>query len=87
MAHRLAFRPTGGLFLNGTFALSGYRTFRAGVVRVELFNGSGQEVREQTVQRAGEEEALDWDISLQPQGLYLLRVSTDTVSKTLKVLH
>ncbi len=56
-------------------------------LRVDLFNGLGQPIRQQTVERAGETETLDWDISRQPQGLYLLRVSGATEAKTLKVLH
>lgn len=56
-------------------------------LRVDLFNGLGQSIRQQSVERAGETETLDWDISRQPQGLYLLRVSGATEAKTLKVLH
>ncbi|MBC7892855.1 MAG: T9SS type A sorting domain-containing protein, partial [Sphingobacteriaceae bacterium] len=56
-------------------------------LRVELFNGTGQTVREQKLSKAGEEEVLDWDITRQPGGLYLLRVSDGREAKTLKVLH
>lgn len=54
---------------------------------VALFNGMGQPVRQQAIERAGEEEILDWDITRQPQGLYLLRVSSGKEAKTVKVLH
>jgi len=56
-------------------------------LRVELFNGLGQSLREQAIERASDEETLSWDIARQPQGLYLLRVSTGKESKTVKVLH
>ncbi len=56
-------------------------------LRVELFNGLGQSVREQRVPKAGEEEILDWNVSHQPQGLYLLRVNGEKESKSVKVLH
>jgi len=35
----------------------------------------------------GDEEVLDWDVSRQPAGLYLLRVSTGQPAKTVNVLH
>jgi len=54
---------------------------------VELFNGAGQSVREQAIERASEAEILTWDISRQPQGLYLLRVSGEKEIKSVKVLH
>ncbi len=56
-------------------------------LKVELFNGVGQLVRDQNQPNAAAEEVLDWDMSRQPGGLYLLRVSGETKSKTLKVLH
>lgn len=56
-------------------------------LRVELFNGGGQSVREGAIGQAAEEEILTWDVSRQPQGLYLLRVSGEKESKTIKVLH
>ncbi len=56
-------------------------------LRVALFNGTGQGVREQAIERAGEEETLTWDISRQPQGLYLLRVSGGREARTVKILH
>ncbi len=56
-------------------------------LRVEMFNGAGLSIRQQTLEKAGEEETLTWDISRQPQGLYLLRVSGGRETKTLKVLH
>ncbi len=54
---------------------------------VALFNGSGQVVREQAIERASAEETLNWDVARQPAGLYLRRVSGERGSKTLKVLH
>ncbi len=57
------------------------------VLRVVLFNGTGQSVREQGIERASDEQVLEWDLARQPQGLYLLRVSTGRESKTLKVIH
>lgn len=56
-------------------------------LKVALFNPTGQPVRSQAVERASEEEVLDWDISRQPRGLYLLRVSGEKESKTVKVIH
>ncbi|MBC7891379.1 MAG: T9SS type A sorting domain-containing protein, partial [Sphingobacteriaceae bacterium] len=56
-------------------------------VRVALFNATGQPVREQTLDRARQEETLDWDLARQPGGLYLLRVSAGREVKTLKVLR
>ncbi len=56
-------------------------------LRVELFNGVGQTVREENLVKAAEEEILDWDISRQPGGLYLLRVSNGREARMLKVLH
>ncbi len=56
-------------------------------LKVELFNGMGQSVREQTLPNAAFEEVLDWDVSRQPAGLYLLRVSGEKEAKTIKVLH
>ncbi|MBC7891040.1 MAG: T9SS type A sorting domain-containing protein, partial [Sphingobacteriaceae bacterium] len=56
-------------------------------LNVALFNGTGQSVRQQAIERAGEEEILDWDITRQPAGLYLLRVSSGKEAKTVKVLH
>jgi len=54
---------------------------------VELFNETGLSIRQQVMNRAGEEDGLKWDIARQSQGLYLLRVSGEKESKTLKVLH
>ncbi|MBC7892407.1 MAG: T9SS type A sorting domain-containing protein [Sphingobacteriaceae bacterium] len=56
-------------------------------LNVALFNGTGQPVREQAVGRAAEEEVLEWEIARHPQGLYLLRVSGEKETKTVKVLH
>ncbi len=56
-------------------------------LNVALFNGTGKAVREQAIGRAAEEEVLEWEIARQPQGLYLLRVSGEKESKTVKVLH
>ncbi len=56
-------------------------------LRVELFNGTGLNVRQQVIGKAETEEALEWDITRQPQGLYLLRVSGQRETKTVKVLH
>ncbi len=56
-------------------------------LRVALFNGAGQSLREQTIRQAGEQELLDWDIAHQPAGLYLLRVSSEREAKMVKVLH
>jgi len=44
-------------------------------------------VREQRLPKATEEEILDWNLTRQPGGLYLLRVSGEKESKTVKVLH
>ncbi len=56
-------------------------------LKVALFNGLGQVVREQSLERASEENTLEWDIARQPQGLYLLRVSGTNDAKTVKVIH
>ena len=56
-------------------------------LKVELFNGAGQVLRQQGIEKAQSEEVLSWDISRQPQGLYLLRVSSEKESKTVKVVH
>ncbi len=56
-------------------------------LRLALFNGTGQTIRQQTIGRAAETETLDWDIVRQPQGLYLLRVSGEKETRTVKVLH
>ncbi|MCY7349811.1 MAG: FG-GAP-like repeat-containing protein, partial [Cytophagaceae bacterium] len=56
-------------------------------LRVELFNGAGQVIRQQGVETAIAKESLSWDISHQPAGLYLLRVSTPTEARTVKVLR
>jgi len=56
-------------------------------LRVELFNGAGLSLRQQALEKAGEEAVLDWDIARQPQGLYLLRVSGAKEVKTVKILH
>ena len=56
-------------------------------LKVELFNGAGQSIRQQSFKQAQAEESLIWDLARQPQGLYLLRVSTDREAKTIKVVH
>ena len=56
-------------------------------LKVELVNGAGQLVRQQSIEKAQAEEILSWDISRQPPGLYLLRVSSERESKTVKVVH
>ena len=56
-------------------------------LKVELFNGSGQVLRQQSIEQAQTEERLDWDIRSQPQGLYLLRVRSEREAKTVKVVH
>ncbi|MCY7350278.1 MAG: T9SS type A sorting domain-containing protein [Cytophagaceae bacterium] len=56
-------------------------------LKLELFNGAGQTIRQQRMEKAQGEESLSWDITRQPQGLYLLRVSTDHEAKTVKVVH
>lgn len=56
-------------------------------LQVALFSGTGQRVREQGIGRASEEETLEWDLSRQPQGLYLIRVSGEKESRTVKVVH
>jgi len=56
-------------------------------LKVVLFNGLGQPVREQDLERASDEDVLEWDITRQPQGLYLLRVSGSDEVKTVKVIH
>lgn len=56
-------------------------------LNVDLFNGTGLPLRQQTLERAGETDVLDWDIAVQPAGLYLLRVSGAKDVKTVKVLR
>lgn len=56
-------------------------------LKVELFNGAGQSIRQQNVERALAEESLNWDISRQAPGLYLLRVSSGKEAKTVKVIR
>ncbi len=56
-------------------------------LKVELFNGMGQSVQSQAVEKASGADVLDWDVSRQPGGLYLLRVSGAKEVKTLKVLR
>ncbi len=56
-------------------------------VEVDLYNPTGQSVRQQVIDRAGEEDVLTWDIARQPGGLYLLRVNSGKESKTIKVMH
>ena len=73
--------PTEGLLritINGAAAQS---------LRVELFNGSGQVLRQQSIEKAQAQESLSWDISRQAPGLYLLRVSSEREANTLKVLR
>ncbi|MCY7349935.1 MAG: T9SS type A sorting domain-containing protein [Cytophagaceae bacterium] len=56
-------------------------------LKIELFNSAGQAIRQQTIDKAGAEETLSWDISRQPQGLYLLRVNTGQQAKTVKIVR
>ena len=56
-------------------------------LKIEFFNGAGQVVRQQGIEQAQAEEVLNWEISRQPSGLYLLRVSTNREAKTVKVVH
>lgn len=56
-------------------------------LKVELFNGTGRTLRQQRIERAAEEDVLEWDIARQPEGLYLLRVSGAKEVKTVKVIH
>ncbi|MCY7353343.1 MAG: T9SS type A sorting domain-containing protein, partial [Cytophagaceae bacterium] len=56
-------------------------------LKVELFNGAGQTIRQQNVEKAQAEENLNWDISRQAPGLYLLRVSSAKEAKTVKVVR
>ena len=56
-------------------------------LRVELFSGSGQVLRQVGIEQAQAEESLNWDISRQPPGLYLLRVGSAREAKTLKVVR
>jgi len=65
-------------------AITGVEGQRVGV---ELYNPTGQPVRQQVIDRAGEEEVLTWDIARQPGGLYLLRVSGAKEARTVKVMH
>ncbi|MCY7351302.1 MAG: T9SS type A sorting domain-containing protein [Cytophagaceae bacterium] len=56
-------------------------------LKVELFNGAGQAIRQQNLEKAQAEENLNWDISRQAPGLYLLRVSSAKEAKTVKVVR
>ncbi|MCY7351252.1 MAG: right-handed parallel beta-helix repeat-containing protein [Cytophagaceae bacterium] len=73
--------PTEGLLRLGIRGGAGQ------TLKVELFNGSGQTIRQQGIEQAQAEETLSWDISRQPQGLYLLRVSGEKEAKTVKIVH
>ena len=78
---RVSPNPTEGLLRVTVNSVAGK------ALRLELFNAAGQVVRQQQVEQAQAEESLSWDISRQPPGLYLLRVSSDREAKTVKVLH
>lgn len=56
-------------------------------VRLQLTNLTGQVVTEQAIPQAGPTETVDWTISAQPTGLYLLRATTPTHVKSVKVVR
>ncbi|MCY7350052.1 MAG: T9SS type A sorting domain-containing protein [Cytophagaceae bacterium] len=78
---RVSPNPTEGLLRVSVSGASGQ------TLRSELFNASGQVVSQQQIEIAEAKESLTWDISRQPQGLYLLRVSTEREAKMVKVVH
>ena len=73
--------PTEGLLRIGVRGAAGQ------ALTVELFSRSGQVLRQQGIEKAQTEESLSWDISRQPAGLYLLRVSSEYEAKTVKVVR
>ena len=56
-------------------------------LNVELFNATGQSIRQVGLEKAQNEERLSWDISRQPPGLYQLRVNSGQQIKTLKIVR
>ena len=54
---------------------------------VPTFEQPGQVVGQQRWERAEVIQAVVWDISQRPAGLYLLRAETGSQQQTLKVIH
>ncbi|GAB4047797.1 hypothetical protein [Spirosoma litoris] len=54
---------------------------------VSAYSLQGLLIHQQTFGQAGEQQPIDWDMSQQPMGSYLLRAETDTQQTTVKLIH